>query len=501
MNIPPFLRFGLIFCFAWLSSTAVVYVARKFIFKSEAPAQEVVVLAKNIEFDSEPQSIPATLTTIDSPLATWTFSTHGASLEQVVYKREQPPASFSFLPVLEQQERERRTFLVALDQKTPYYYTLKGVDEDDEKAVITYAVNAELANIEKTYTVDKRSFKIDLTLKVTPKGKDSLFVRLFYPAPHLQGLGSNDVPQAVVRTTKGSITKTQRSSLEENDFWSPVLFGVEDKFFTTVLFKDSNSFVNRAYYRLMGTSDLLAVVQGPPLDAPAQWQLSFYVGPKEEKALNAVDTSLDGLLDYSGILAPISKILFKILHWIYEYVHNYGWAIILLTFLINLALLPLNIKRLKSMKKSTELQKKMEYIKQRYKNDPEAYQREQADLLAKHGMPILGGCLPQLIQFPIFFALSKVLTNSLTLYQAPFMFWIKDLSAADPYYVLPIIILIAVILQSSSMEIKQRMILIAFALFMATMSAGFAAGACLYMVVGFALNALQNYLGTWLKLV
>ena len=124
---------------------------------------------------------------------------------------------------------------------------------------------------------------------------------------------------------------------------------------------------------IVGQKDIIAIAQSQPIHKTMQGHLSFYVGPKDEKELGLVDARLEGILEYSGILAPISKLLFKALNLINHYTHNYGWAIILLTLLINLILLPLNIKSFKGMKKYTEFQKKLTYIKQRYKDDPEVF--------------------------------------------------------------------------------------------------------------------------------
>ena len=497
MNIP---RFLFIASFAWLSSLAVIYVVKRFIFPPAGPIEQIT-LNRSIDFDCEPQDIKATTTIVESPLATWTFSTHGASLEQLTYKREQQDGA-TLLPVMQEvadHEREKRAFLVALDGKTPYYYQLKSVTEDTAKAVITYTATSAHATIEKIYTVHKDSFQLDVALKIIPASAQETSARIFLPVPHLKDLGADDIMQAVVQDKQGSLQKIQRSSINTDSLWHPALIGVEDKFFANVLFKDSNAFVQHGFFHVVGSRELYAIVHGPTVAKATEWHMSFYVGPKEEKALASVDKHLEGLLEYSGILAPISKILLKILNWLYAYVHNYGWAIIILTLVINLVLLPLNIKSLKSAKKSTEFHKKLEYLKQRYKNDPEAYAREQADLIAKHGMPLIGGCLPKLLQLPIFFALSRVLSNSLPLYKAPFMGWIHDLSASDPYYILPLLLILTMLVQAPSGDIKQRFIIIAFALMFGTAALGFSAGLCLYMIVGLGLNVMQNFMTQKLK--
>jgi YidC/Oxa1 family membrane protein insertase len=501
MNIS---RFLLIASFAWLSSIAAVYLLKRFVLPQPKTEQEQAVVItphRSIDFDCEPKNIPAQRTVIETAVANWTFSTHGASLEQLLIKRDVDGdvSYISIMPKITEHDREKRAFLAVLDEKTPYYYSLKNVQEDDQKAVITYTAHTPQADIEKAFTVDKNLLKLDLVLKVTPLKENPISVRLFYPAPASNELGSDDVIQAVVRDPKGSVKKIQRSSISDDAVWQPALFGAEDKFFANVLYHDTNSFAQRAFYHLAEKRELYAIVQGPAITSAAQWHLSFYVGPKEEKALSAVDKQLEDLLDYSGILAPVAKILYKILQWLNSYVHNFGWAIILLTLLINLILLPFNIRSMASVKKTTEFQKKMDYLKHRYKNDPETFKREQTELLAKHGIPMIGGCLPKLLQLPIFFALGRVLSSSYQLHHAPFIGWIHDLSAADPYYILPIMIVLLWLVQSTTVDIKQRFVMIAVALIMGTAATGFSAGLCLYMVVSLLLNFLQTFLAKFFK--
>ena len=489
---------------AWLSAFGVMYVVKRFIFPTREAAVQQPMLERSIDFDCTPQSIEPIITTITTPLADWLFSTHGASLEQMVYRRELQGnvLTMSVFPTLQKHEREKRSFLVALPAKTPYYYELRNKQEDDYKAVITYGAPSSIGDIEKEFTVYKHSFQLDLTIRIRTKNDAPYSLRLFYGAPMVKELSGDDQIQAVIRDPQDSLKKIPRSSLTANESWHPALFGTEDKFFLNVLYQDSNAFVHHAFFHLIGNKEMFAVLQGSETVNASEWHLNFYVGPKEEKQLIAVDKQLDQVLEYSGILAPLSKLLMKILNWLYQYLHNYGWAIIVLTLAINLVLLPFNIKSLKNMKKASELSKKLDYVKQRYKNEPEVLQREQSDLIAKHGSSLLGGCLPKLLQFPIFFALSRVLTNSVQLYKAPFMGWIQDLSAPDPYYILPLLVFIAIAAQSTTgTDVKQRFAMLAMALLVSSAMTGFAAGVCLYVLVGLLLNFVQTFFTQTLHMV
>jgi YidC/Oxa1 family membrane protein insertase len=149
------------------------------------------------------------------------------------------------------------------------------------------------------------------------------------------------------------------------------------------------------------------------------------------------------------------------------------------------------------MKDRLEFQKKLAYLRQRYKNDPEALQREQAELLKTQGFAGMGGCLPMLMQIPFFFGLSRLLSGSIELYQAP-MGWIPNLAARDPYYILPIIVCVALLIQASSgdssMDAKQRLTSFAMAFFLGAVTVNLSAGLALYMCVNTVLSVLQTNL-------
>jgi YidC/Oxa1 family membrane protein insertase len=178
-------------------------------------------------------------------------------------------------------------------------------------------------------------------------------------------------------------------------------------------------------------------------------------------------------------------------------VHNYGIAIILLTLLLKLILLPLTLRGDAKLKQQQELAHKLSYAKQHYANDPERLAREQASLIRKYGFPG-AGCLPLLLQIPIFIAIRGVLSNAVELYQAPFL-WIPDLSVRDPYYILPLVLVIAMFVQAAYAEKSQKPTIIAMGLVFGAVMAQFAAGLVLYFVMHSALTVLQTRIMKYMK--
>ncbi len=163
-----------------------------------------------------------------------------------------------------------------------------------------------------------------------------------------------------------------------------------------------------------------------------------YMGPKDVGALRAVQPSLERVIDL-GIFHWIAMPLLLTLRWIYRFVGNYGVAIIVLTVVVKLVFWPLAAKQFKSARAMQKLQPLMTQIREKYKDDREAMNREMMALYRRHNVNPLMGCLPLLVQMPVFFALYRVLSESIELRHAPFFGWIRDLSAADPYYITPIL--------------------------------------------------------------
>lgn len=461
-------------------------------FTAPQNQMETKPLNREIDFiDSDKMGMEEQDTVIENEHAIYTFSTGGASLKQLTFKRVADGKSI-LINTIEPREslgREEKFLLVALNEQTPYYYTLVSTQDLAAATQLVYKAQTPQATIEKVFTVHNNKFQIDVALTVTPH-KDPVQVRMFYAAPHVTGV-KDDLISALYNTQKGSIEKDSRANIDLNKGWHmPSLFGAEDRYFAHTMVSDQNKFARRAYYAIRDTQ-LIAILESDPISQPTTWNLSFFAGPKDEKALLAVDPRLEQLLDYSGMLAPLSRLLLMVLNYLYGFLQNYGWAIVVMTLLINLLLLPLNIRGAKGIKKAAEMQKKLEYIKKKYKDDPDTYAREQAEIISKYGLG-LGGCLPKLIQLPIFFALSRVLSNSIQLYKAPFL-WITDLSSKDPYYILPIGIVLGMIFQSATTDPKQRFTMLAMALIFGAFMANVSAGLCLYILVGILLMNVQTY--------
>ncbi|BCB97196.1 membrane protein insertase YidC [Dissulfurispira thermophila] len=231
----------------------------------------------------------------------------------------------------------------------------------------------------------------------------------------------------------------------------------------------------------------------------------IYAGPKEYDTLKKYGFGLEHIVDF-GFFSILARPLFWILKLFYSISHNYGIAIIILTILVRIPFIPLINKGQKSMKKLQDIQPRMAEIREKYKNDPQKMQKELMDLYKKHKVNPMGGCLPMLLQIPVFFALYKVLLIAIELRGAPFMLWIKDLSAKDPYYILPVIMGATMVIQQkmtpSTMDPTQQKIMMIMPVVFTFMFLTFPSGLVLYWLVNNVLSIAQQwYMNRKLKAV
>jgi YidC/Oxa1 family membrane protein insertase len=221
-----------------------------------------------------------------------------------------------------------------------------------------------------------------------------------------------------------------------------------------------------------------------------------YAGPKERDRLKKFGVGLEHIVDF-GFFSILAMPLFWLMKVFYTIFPNYGVSIIILTILVRIPFIPLINKGQASMKKLQDIQPKMVEIREKYKKDPQKMQKELIELYKKNKVNPMGGCLPILLQIPVFFALYKVLLLAIELRGAPFMLWITDLSAKDPYYILPIIMGATMVIQMkmtpSTMEPIQQKIMMLMPVVFTFLFLTFPSGLVLYWLVNNVLSIAQQF--------
>ncbi len=230
-----------------------------------------------------------------------------------------------------------------------------------------------------------------------------------------------------------------------------------------------------------------------------EFSAGLYAGPELMNVLEKIAPGLDLTIDY-GWLSAISVFIFFILEHIYQFVGNWGWSIILVTLLIKLLFYRLSAKSYTSMANMRKLQPQLEALRQRYAEDKAALSKATMELYRKEKVNPLGGCLPVVVQIPVFIALYWVLLESVQLRQAPFIFWIHDLSTPDPYYILPIIMGLTMLMQQKlnppPPDPTQAKIMMFLPVVFTGLFLHFPAGLVLYWTVNNGLSIAQQWVIT-----
>ncbi|MDX1594879.1 MAG: membrane protein insertase YidC, partial [Gammaproteobacteria bacterium] len=225
----------------------------------------------------------------------------------------------------------------------------------------------------------------------------------------------------------------------------------------------------------------------------------LFVGPKEQERLEQVAEGLKLTVDY-GVLTFIAQPIYWLLEKIHDFVGNWGWSIVLLTLLIKLLFYKLSETSYKSMANMRKMQPKLNSLRERYGDDKQRLQQAMMEIYKKEKINPLGGCLPILIQIPVFIALYWVLLESVELRQAPWILWINDLSTKDPYFVLPLIMGASMFVQQKlnppPPDPMQQKIMMALPLVFTAMFLFFPSGLVLYWVVNNVLSILQQWIIT-----
>lgn len=223
---------------------------------------------------------------------------------------------------------------------------------------------------------------------------------------------------------------------------------------------------------------------------------SYYIGPKEQDRLHHAAPNLRLTVDY-GVLTVLARPLYWVLDKFFDWFGNWGVAIILVTLMVKLIFFKLSEKSYRSMANMRKFQPKIQALKERYGNDKQRFSQAMMELYRKEKINPLGGCLPMLVQIPVFISLYWVLLESVELRQAPFIFWIHDLSAKDPFYVLPLLMGLSMWgqqkLNPAPVDPIQQKVFQILPIFFTVFMAWFPSGLVLYWVVNNVLGMAQQW--------
>lgn len=403
--------------------------------------------------------------------------------------------------------RDGQTIVIGAGQ-TPYSFSTVSRDETLQFAMKKIApdtfegiANHKGSQIKKIVKVNSRQYSLDTKLFISSaKGLGSIETRFFEKKlPHAE---SSIFSPALDHQTSFAVygNKSTNEMLKAD---KPVNFsyqkisiaGLASHYFGSAIVDNSRILPDLKVFDSNQAGFFEGTLFYPVSEDTVDLEYVAFVGPKSLSILTSIHPDLKGILDF-GFFSSIAFPLLKIMKWLYEIFANYGLAIIMLTIMVRVLVLPFNLMSYKSMKAMQAIQPQMQAIRTKYKEDPQKMNTEVMSLMRESKVNPLGGCLPMLLQLPIFFALYRVLGNSIELYQAPFMLWIHDLSLKDPFYVLPILMGVTMFIQQkitpTTMDPAQAKIMLFMPVLFSFLMISLPSGLTLYIFVSTLFAILQQ---------
>jgi YidC/Oxa1 family membrane protein insertase len=377
------------------------------------------------------------------------------------------------------------------------------LDSNMPAGSVIFKYSAPGVSVKRTYTFYNKSYRIDIKDEVSglpgywiTLGTDFGIQDIKEKSAHVGPVILRDTDRMEFTAKKLNEAKTFKDSLK----W----IAQEDKYFFAGLVPMSGA--EEAMVWKIKDSPAVALEGKPGTNS-----FILYAGPKEYDELKVLHVGLENIIDF-GFFSIIALPLFWVLKLFYKLTGNYGWSIVFLTILVRIPFIPLVNKSQQSMRKMQQIQPKMAEVREKYKKDPQRMQSEMMQLYKTHKVNPLGGCLPMLLQVPVFFALYKILLIAIELRDAPFMLWIKDLSAPDtlfghiPLWIpliggfaigpLPILMGVTMVLQQkmtpTSMDPTQNKMMMLMPVVFTFLFLNFASGLVLYWLMNNIFSIVQQ---------
>ena len=384
----------------------------------------------------------------------------------------------------------------------------------DNKNFISFISEKGGVRLEKTFFLSDGSYVVEVEHRVTQIGaQGAANLLVLYSELVRDGTAVSDsefystFTGPALYTDKEKFTKIDFSDIEKNKVTmprqipagEPGWIAMVQHYFASA-WLPSDKTVRDVYVGKVEQNLYRIGLQTPlaPLAAGASHieKTRLFIGPQEETLLEKIAPGFDLIKDY-GYLTVIAKPIFWLLEQIHSYVANWGWAIVILTLLIKLLFFPLSAASYKSMARMKEVQPRLMTLREQLKGDPQKLNRAMMDLYKQEKINPLGGCLPVVVQIPVFIALYWVLLSSVEMRNAPWIFWINDLSVPDPYYILPVIMAVSMYVQvklnPTPPDPLQAKIMMWMPIVFSVMFFFFPAGLVLYWVVNNILSIAQQW--------
>jgi YidC/Oxa1 family membrane protein insertase len=384
-------------------------------------------------------------------------------------------------------------------------------DGADELQVRLEADGANGSKVAKILTFHRNSYVIDVTWEITNNGEKAII-----PHAYFQIQRDGEAPageSAMMMTFTGPAVYTDEGKYQKLDFkdiasnsakfvkaadngWLAMV-----QHYFVAAFVPTEKTPREFYMRKVENANayqagvIVPVAEVAP-GASVSTKVSLFAGPQEQAALKQLATGLDLVVDY-GWLTLVAAPIFWALQAIHGLTGNWGWAIVVLTIMIKAVFYPLSAASYKSMAKMKLLTPRLMQLKERYADDKQRLNQEMMKMYQTEKVNPLGGCLPILVQIPVFIALYWVLLGAVEMRDAPWILWIKDLASPDPYFILPVIMIVSMVIQTklnpTPPDPIQAKMMMAMPFVFGIMFLWFPAGLVLYWVVNNILSIAQQW--------
>ena len=452
---------------------------------------------------------------VETDLFRAVFSTKGASLKRMSLKkyRENAGAGGKEITIIGEDSPDNYSLItdargIAIDPAAVYSVNSDEVTvaQGEKKELVFSWISPQGIMVRKSYIFQGDSYSILLSQRLqnnsTARQDGTINLLLNNPATPRNNDTRFEQMGAVTfadNSLKIDSVKDLEKGPKQHDkgiLWT----GFDDKYFLSAVLSVNSDIMQVAIAKNPAGREISTISFTPVTMNPGQEvsrEAKLYFGPKDLDILKAQGNDLERAIDL-GWFSAIAKPLLHILKFLYRYVHNYGIAIIIVTVVLKVLFFPLTYKSYKSMKDMQKIQPKMAELKEKFKNDKDGMNKAIMELYKTHKVNPMGGCLPMVVQIPVFFALYKSLMFSIELRHAPFMLWILDLSAKDPYYVTPLIMGVTMFIQqkmtpSAGMDPVQAKMMLMLPVVFTFMFLSFPSGLVLYWLVNNILTIGQQY--------
>ncbi|SEM22197.1 protein translocase subunit yidC [Syntrophus gentianae] len=438
---------------------------------SPSPTVGAVASQGGMPLQAEDANVKEQEISIDTPLYSAVFTTRGGALKSFALKKYRETIAADSKPVE----------LVDVKETMPYPLSLSfPASSIDVSPAALYQADATALDlkstaeprrltfvqtwpgkikIEKIYTFYPQKYVIEMEVRAynlsdVPLSQEIVLFWNQYVNPNVKEDSYGHVgPVSYIAkdVERESVKKMETAKVLGPDVtWA----GFESKYFLAAMIPQNPSLTSLLLSK-EGTTNMVSTgLKGPKnIIPPGQagfFSYTLFLGPKDYDILKSLGAGLENAIDFGSWLKWLAMPLLVSLKFLYSYVQNYGIAIIILTILIKILFWPLGNKSYKSMKEMQKLQPKMQALKEKYKDDKARLSQETMALYKAYKVNPMGGCLPMIIQIPVFFGLYKALLYAIELRHSPFFWWIQDLSEKDPYYITPLIM-------GATMFIQQKM--------------------------------------------